>query len=1137
MLARFFLLTFATIVALTHANAAAPCEVPIGSIVSIQGQVEIRQAHEQVWTPAHLNQPLCSGHSIRVGHRSRAQAQLLGQPTVRIDQNSQLQLHGSPKEKTSVFSLLKGAAYFFSRKPRRLTVETPFINAAIEGTEFVVRTTANTSQISVFEGRVVAHNERGRVTVLAGEAATARAGEPPQSFVMVRPIEEAQWAFYYPPILLAGADGSGDSSGAPSPSLLKARTAAQRGDFSQAFAFLEQIDETARTDLFYVYRAAILLNVGRLDEAQSDINEALRKNPGRGEAYALRAVIAVAQNDNARALVDGQKAVELNPRLAAAKIALSYAQQAQIDLKGARETLQQAVTDEPGNALAWARLAELWLMLGQCRRAVKKAEKARHLAPRLERTQTVLGFTHLAQIEIRAAKEAFLKAIELNSADPLPRFGLGLARIRNGDLRGGRADIENAVALDPNNALLRSYLGKAYFEERITSPSKYFAQMIAQLTGEEQPSLAGQQFKIAKTLDPNDPTPWFYDAILKQSENRPIEALQDLEKSIALNDNRAVYRSRQLLDKDRAARGASLARIYNDLGFEQLGINEASGSIAQDPSNAAAHRFLSDVYATQQRREIARVSELLQAQLLQDININPVQPSLSETGLNSFTRGGPTSVGFNEYTPLFDRNQTQLNATGVVGSNYTRSGEVVASGVYDRFSLSAGQYFYKTDGYRRNFNLEHKVLDVFAQAAITPQFNVQGEYIRRRSENGDRTLNFDKNSFFPGLTESPDQDMARLGARISPLTNLDILTSFIYTKRDENDFFKDIDLEIQAKFDTIQFENQYLYSIGKFNFIAGFGISDTDVSSKVKISGFKSSPNSSITHQNGYLYSNINLPEDVTWTVGLSFDRYEQEDFIAVSGNRRSLDKENLNPKLGVQWNITERLKLRAAAFRWFKPALTSNRTIEPTEIAGFNQLADDFNGTDAWRFGAGLDARLHKTVYVGAEYLQSEIDSPFFRFPGRANQRDRKERTARAYLHWTPTNQWVLSGNMVFESFDDDEPSFGSPSQVDSFSVPLSFRYFSSTGIFAGASVSFVRQDVNRKDGDNEGSERFAIVDGTLGFRLPERRGVISIEARNLLNSSFRYQDDNYRTAADQPVLSPYLPERAIFCRLTLQL
>ena len=87
------------------------------------------------------------------------------------------------------------------------------------------------------------------------------------------------------------------------------------------------------------------------------------------------------------------------------------------------------------------------------------------------------------------------------------------------------------------------------------------------------------------------------------------------------------------------------------------------------PDNSAAHRFLSDAYIGVPRREIARVSELLQAQMLQDININPVQPSLAETNLSLLARGGPFIPGLNEYTPLFERNDIQFVGAGVEGGN------------------------------------------------------------------------------------------------------------------------------------------------------------------------------------------------------------------------------------------------------------------------------------------------------------------------------------------------------------------------------------------------------------------------------------------------------------------------------------
>jgi len=87
----------------------------------------------------------------------------------------------------------------------------------------------------------------------------------------------------------------------------------------------------------------------------------------------------------------------------------------------------------------------------------------------------VQGFVHLAQIDTTKARQDFTTAIELDSTEPLARLGLGLALIRDGDLEEGREQIEIAVILDPNNSLLRSYLGKAYYEENTSERAKLAA--------------------------------------------------------------------------------------------------------------------------------------------------------------------------------------------------------------------------------------------------------------------------------------------------------------------------------------------------------------------------------------------------------------------------------------------------------------------------------------------------------------------------------------------------------------------------------------------------------------------------------------------------------------------------------------
>ena len=312
----------------------------------------------------------------------------------------------------------------------------------------------------------------------------------------------------------------------------------------------------------------------------------------------------------------------------------------------------------------------------------------------------MLGYAALERVDITAATAAFERAISLEPDNPLARLGLGLTKIREGHLAEGRREIEIAAALSPEDPIVRSYLGKAYFDERRETES-------------------GAQYEIAQRLDPLDPTPWFYDAIRKQTINRPVEALQDFEKAIDLNDNRAVYRSGFLLDQDLAARSASLGRLYRDLGFEQLAPVEGWKSLDADPGDYSGHRLLADTYSALPRHEVARVSELLQAQLLAPISLTPVPPHLAETDLFILERAGPDEPGFNEFNAMFDRNRVAAQFSGVAGNKSVLGDEATVSGVWNKVSFSVGQFHYDTDGFRENNGQDRDIFNAFVQAQLS----------------------------------------------------------------------------------------------------------------------------------------------------------------------------------------------------------------------------------------------------------------------------------------------------------------------------------------------------------------------------------------------------------------------------------
>jgi outer membrane receptor protein involved in Fe transport len=105
----------------------------------------------------------------------------------------------------------------------------------------------------------------------------------------------------------------------------------------------------------------------------------------------------------------------------------------------------------------------------------------------------------------------------------------------------------------------------------------------------------------------------------------------------------------------------------------------------------------------------------------------------------------------------------------------------------------------------------------------------------------------------------------------------------------------------------------------------------------------------------------------------------------------------------------------------------------------------------------------------------------------------------------------------------------------VVTYSFPFGVRYFHPSGAFAGIGATYVNQDVDRSEGFPDGSDDFFVVDAAVGYRLPKRFGIVSLSVSNLLNKKFNYLDDSFRTSETEPSVGPYIPERLILGRITL--
>jgi len=1084
------------------ADDPTACRTPVARIVSIQGSIELLRARQNDWSKVtRLDTPLCEGDRLRAGALSRAALFIQPETLVRVDQNTSISLSQTTEETLVEFTQEDvlpaaagayscGAGYFITRFPRKFRVNTPHLNAAVEGTEFLVAMRCESTELSVFEGKVLAAGAGANIfpaqSISSGQVLTIGGSEPPAIKLLVKPADAVQWVLYYPPLSDATAEADLPST-------------------EQCRSLPKPLDQTCLTQ-----RAEVLLRLGRVDEAEREVDAAVALDPGHGDANALRAIIAIAKNDKAGAIEAATAATTASPNSFRAWLALSYAQQASFKLKDALKSVQRAAEISADSSLVQARLAELFMSLGRTRDAEKAARRAVEANTNEERAYTVLGFVHLAQIKVKAAQIDFQNALERDSTAPLPRLGLGLAIIRQGQLIPGREQLEIAVALDPTNSLLRSYVGKAYYEENT----------------KERDQLAATQFDLAKQLDPNDPTPWFYEAILKYSQNRPLEALEELQTSIEKNDNRAVYRSSLLLEQDRSTRGISLARNYTELGFESQALGEAAQSLAFDPANHSAHRFLADVYATKQRYEIARVSELLQSQLLEPVSMNPIQPHSTFVNLGISTSGSRLGP-FDEYDELFERDRPRLTAAGLVGTDDTLGDELVLSGVNDRFSYSVGQFRYSSDGFRENSDLDHSIYSIFGQIAVTPALSLQAELRQRDTEQGDLILRGDPQLLDPFFRRELKEDVRRLGARFSPSPSW-VLIASIYNFDAELDelIFPTPPFVESREEEGNQGELRVDFNGEKFNVTSGLGGYRSDVH---LADNFGMDLSFTRNRENIYSYLNVVALSQLLWTFGVAYDSNRREGAF-------SDDNARWNGKLGLQWRLTDRILLRGAAFDTLKTALFVQQTIEPTNIAGFNQFFDDLNGTHASNQALGVDVQLTPSTYFAAEYHQRDLEIPLSSIgTGMVFIQHEDEQLARSSLTQSLADRWTLSleWNLTRITTDGTVSPF---TLLETHAAPLAVRYFAPFGLRAEARATRVRQKVENSVFTGPGTElsRFMLYDLSLAYRLPRRYGTISLEGRNLTDEEFFYMDLNVRNPTINNPL--FVPERQVFLRLTVQ-
>lgn len=1079
------LLAAAALLCVPLSASARSCRQWHAEFVSVQGSVQIQRTGTAAWRAADQGQTICTGDSVRVSDFSRAAIRLPDKTVLRLDQNTSLTF-SAPQDDTGTWvDVLLGVIHIISRDPRALRFNTPYANAGLQGTEFVIDVGRKQTSVTVVEGEVRMSNAAGVIGVPSGQRGTARGGAAPVATEVADPFRALGWTPYFAPVLFTAL---------PAPNAEP--SAAQLGDAG-----------------FYTARAARRIAVGQVDAAEADIRKAVSLAPADPRPRALLVPLALARGNKEAAMAYGRMAVAENPHSAPALIALSHAEQAEFDLAAAQRSLERAVAAAPGNALAWARLAEIRFARGDRNRALDAAARAAKLDPGLAQVQTILGFSFLGNDDRRAI-QFFGRAAKLDQAAPLPRVGWALALIRQGRFEEGRKQLEIAVVLDPTNALVRSYMAKIYATEG-------------------RGRLADAQLRLARTLDASDPTAFLYHALTDQQANKPIAAVQALESAAKINGNRPIYRSRLRLDEDLAVRSAGLGRAYRSLGFGQLALNQGWKSTAREPAEYAGHRLLADVYSTLPRHQIARVDELYQSQLLQPLNVTPVLPQLAESNLFILGSMGPSELAHSEFVPLVTENGLSFQGSAIASGNNTQGEDIAVAGLGDNISYSVGRFDVATDGFRENNDLEQHVTNAFVQGRLSPKTSLLGEYRKSTTDKGDLRLLFDRSNFIPTLRQHEDVDSTRLGFRHDLSGRSHLLGSFIY---ESGNSIGTTGPDFTSTFDTRtrDIDLQDLYTADRWRLTTGGRYFTEDISRQDRVFQGMNATRYMVNQSSAYAYANVRLTNRIDATAGISADMV----------NGQNVTRRQIDPKLGLDWSIGQETTLRVSAFRTLQGHFMSKQSIvprlEPTHVAGFNQYYFAPEGERSWHYGLALDHRFSRKLHGGLQLLRRKLNTPFpIIFPDQTQHLelvDSRDDSLRAYTYWTPTPSVSLGTEYQFEDIDNNGQVLNDGySRLTTRRLPLQVNYFPTSRFSAGMTATYIDQNgyfsraaLAPSTPPVYGADSFWYFSCSLAYRLPRHHGSVALHVDNLFDKQFRFQDTD-------PEFTRIMPERMLSLRVTL--
>ena len=690
--------------------------------------------------------------------------------------------------------------------------------------------------------------------------------------------------------------------------------------------------------------------------------------------------------------------------------------------------------------------------------------------------------------------------------------------------------------------MIRSYLAKAW-------------------SAEGQDALAQKDLRLARQLDPNDPTAWLYSALLNQQRNQINEAIRELEKSQELNDHQALFRSKLLLDQDRAVRSANLANIYRDAGMEDVSLREAGRAVNADYANYSAHLFLANSYDTIRdpklfnlRYEAPARSEWLIANLLAPVGASTLSRNVSQQ----------------DYVRLFERDGVGASSS----TEYRSRGEWIQTGSqYGRFgpmSYALDAYYRSDNGQRANNDLEHIQFNGQFKFELTPQDSLFLTTEFFEQESGDVAQHYDPASANRGLrvTESqepnlflgyhrewsPGSHTLFLAGRIQDtleLENPDAQPLFMRVRTNDvtrvrrEPFYN---LDYQRDFEVYSAELQHIWSSHRHTAIVGGGYQNGRAETSARLTQLDTPMSSQqfatdLERLTGYGYYQWRLFDPLALTAGVAYDRLTfPRNILNPPISEEAQTEEQISPKAGLIYTPWQRTTLRALYAQSLGGLFNENSfRLEPTQLGGLNQslrsmipesAAGLLPGAHMETYGISLDQSFASGTFIGVagEILQSDGDRTVGaftnsvsiavpgRFSGTRQTRDFEERNLLVTVNQLIGDEWSVGARYRISDarLKSDYPEVPStailqaqdPRQGDQSALlqqlTLSVGFNHRSGFFAQWLSHWTGQE-NRGDLSALEGADFWQHDLVAGYRFLQRRAEVRVGVLNLTDQDYR--------------------------------